>query len=70
LLGGWHDCVVQLQLLEQLGVSALAEELRATIAERRRRRLVEIRATVAEDCLFGPPRCQPTGASASKALFG
>jgi CHAD domain-containing protein len=70
LLGGWHDCVVQLQLLEQLGVSALAEELRATIAERRRRRLVEIRATVAEYCLFGPPRCQPTGASASKALLG
>lgn len=70
LLGGWHDCVVQLQLLEHLGHSVLAEELRANIAERRRRRLVEIRATVAEDCLFSLPRCQPTGASASKALLG
>ncbi|MGK2927516.1 MAG: CHAD domain-containing protein [Lysobacterales bacterium] len=69
LLGGWHDCVVQLQLLERLGHSALAEELRATIAERRRRRLLEIRATVAEDCLFSSPRCQPAGTSVSKALF-
>ena len=55
LLGGWHDCVVQLQLLEQLGPSALAEALRATIAERRSRRLAEIRETVAGSPLFTPP---------------
>lgn len=52
LLGGWHDCVVQLQLLDQLGPSALAEALRATIAERRYLRLTEIRATVAGNTLF------------------
>ena len=52
LLGGWHDCVVQLQLLEQLGHSTLAEGLRATIAERRRQRLAEIGATVAGNPLF------------------
>jgi CHAD domain-containing protein len=52
LLGGWHDCVVQLQLLDQLGPSALADALRATIAEHRRRRLEEIRASVAGNSLF------------------
>lgn len=56
LLGGWHDCVVQLQLLEQLGHSTLAEGLRATLAERRHQRLTEIRATVAGTSLFSRPR--------------
>ena len=56
LLGGWHDCVVQLQLLEQLGHSTLAEGLRATLADRRRQRLNEIRATVAGNALFSRPR--------------
>lgn len=52
LLGGWHDCVIQLQLLDELGPSTLTEELRAIIAERRRQRLAEIRAAVARQPLF------------------
>jgi CHAD domain-containing protein len=56
LLGGWHDCVVQLQLLEHLAHPTLAEGLRATIAERRHQRLAEIRATVAGNSLFSLPR--------------
>jgi CHAD domain-containing protein len=46
LLGGWHDCVIQLQLLDELAPSPLTEELRNTIADRRRQRLATIRETV------------------------
>lgn len=67
LLGGWHDCVVQLQLLDQLGPSAPAEELRATIAGRRARRLAEIRASVAESSLFRLALSKTTGEMASRA---
>lgn len=54
LLGGWHDCVVQAQLLEQLPPSPLVGELQEFIAERRQQRLAEIRAAAAGQELFRP----------------
>lgn len=54
LLGGWHDCVVQAQLLEQLPPSPLVVELQEFIAERRQQRLAEIRAAAAGQELFRP----------------
>ena len=52
LLGGWHDCVIQLQLLDELAPSPLTEALRTTIVDRRRQRLAEIRETVILQPLF------------------
>jgi CHAD domain-containing protein len=54
LLGGWHDCVVQAQLLEELPPSPLVGELQKFIAERRQQRLAEIRAAAAGQELFRP----------------
>jgi len=52
LLGGWHDCVIQLQLLDELAPSPLTEELRNTLVDRRRQRLADIRETVVLQPLF------------------
>lgn len=54
LLGGWHDCVVQLQLLDGLEPARVTEELRGTIADRRHRSLAEIREAVLRQPLFSP----------------
>jgi CHAD domain-containing protein len=52
LLGGWHDCVIQFALLDELAPSPLTEELRSTIVDRRRQRLADIRETVILQPLF------------------
>jgi CHAD domain-containing protein len=54
LLGGWHDCVIQLQLLDELAPSPLVADLRQSIAERRHQRLAEIREAVASQPLLRP----------------
>jgi CHAD domain-containing protein len=52
LLGGWHDSVIQLQLIDKLPPSPLAVELREAIALRRRQRLADIRAVVTAHSLL------------------
>lgn len=52
LLGAWHDCVVQLQMLEQFEAAPEHTALQAAIEERRLQRLAEIERTVADHPLF------------------
>jgi CHAD domain-containing protein len=52
LLGGWHDSVVQLQMLEQFEAAPEHAALQAAIGERRIQRLAEIERTVAGHPLF------------------
>jgi CHAD domain-containing protein len=52
LLGGWHDCVVQLQILDDAEPVPEHETLRAAIAQARVERLAEIEQTVADHPLF------------------
>ena len=52
LLGGWHDCVIQAQLLDILPHSPLIGELRDSVAQRRQQSLTEIRETVVRQPLF------------------
>lgn len=61
LLGGWHDCVIQLQLLDKLEPSTSQNQLRSTLIERRRQRLAEIRAAVAGNSLFHLSSSKATG---------
>lgn len=42
-LGGWHDAVIQLQLLDELPAAAVNSELREALSERRHARLAEVR---------------------------
>jgi CHAD domain-containing protein len=60
-LGGWHDCVVQLQLLDELQPAAgandpLLRELRDRIEALRRERLAGIREALARQYLLQPPK--------------
>jgi CHAD domain-containing protein len=52
LLGGWHDCVIQLALLDELPPSPLVAGLRRSLRQRRQQRLADIRAAVAKQSLF------------------
>ena len=52
LLGGWHDCVVQLQLLDELEPAPEHERLRDCIENRRVDELAEIQRTLADHPLF------------------
>lgn len=54
LLGGWHDSVVQLQLIEEEGPMPGQEALRDAIERRRAEGLAEIQRTVADHPLFVP----------------
>jgi len=63
-LGGWHDCVIQLQLLDELERGAPANdsvlrELREAIEALRRQRLAEIREAVAQQPLLQALRRGP-----------
>lgn len=62
LLGGWHDCVVQLQLLEGLPSTPYHDRLREVIGQKRREDLEEIRRAVR-----GHPLFEPSGASTTRA---
>ena len=52
LLGGWHDCVVQLQLLDELEPTPEHDHLRALIAQKEADELAEIERTVSAHPLF------------------
>jgi len=52
LLGGWHDCVVQLQLLDELEPTPEHELLRGLIAQKERDGLAEIERTLSDHPLF------------------
>ena len=52
-LGGWHDCVVQLQLLAEMEAALEHGMLSEAIAQRRGQRLAEIERSVAGHPLFG-----------------
>jgi len=52
LLGRWHDCVVQLQMLEEFEPAPEHTALQAVVEERRAQRLAEIGRTVADHPLF------------------
>jgi CHAD domain-containing protein len=52
LLGGWHDCVVQLQLLDELEPAPEHECLRECIEKKRVDELAEIQRTLAGHPLF------------------
>jgi CHAD domain-containing protein len=52
LLGGWHDCVIQLQLIDELPPSPLVAGLRKSLKQRRQQRLADIRAAVAGQSLL------------------
>jgi CHAD domain-containing protein len=52
LLGGWHDCVIQLQLIDELPPSPLVAGLRKSLKQRRHQRLADIRAAVAGQSLL------------------
>jgi CHAD domain-containing protein len=69
LLGGWHDCVIQLQLIDELPPSPLLPGLRDSIAQRRHQRLAEIRAAVASQSLFRlcDGRMETSGRQSSRA---
>jgi CHAD domain-containing protein len=54
LLGGWHDCVVQLQMLQEMGPAPEHDVLGAVIATRRAERIAEIETTVEGHPLFAP----------------
>jgi len=52
LLGRWHDCVVQLQMLDEFEEAPEHTALRSAIEQRRIERLADIEATVADHPLF------------------
>ena len=52
LLGGWHDCVVQLQLLDELEPIQEHDHLRALIGKKEAGDLAEIESTVSGHPLF------------------
>lgn len=52
LLGSWHDCVVQLQMLREMDAAPEQEILGEKIAARKIQRLAEIQHTVAAHPLF------------------
>lgn len=55
LLGSWHDCVVQLQLLDDMEPSPEHEALRAAIGRLRAEQLALIEQAVAGHSLFAAP---------------
>ena len=65
LLGSWHDCVVQLQLLDDMEPSPEHEVLRAAIGQLRAEQLAQIEQTVAGHPLFAPPVPDQTHSSSS-----
>ena len=69
LLGGWHDCVVQLQMLETLQHAPEHEALRVAIERMREQRLAEIQAAVTGHVLFAPPG-ESSSSERSSALSG
>jgi len=62
LLGGWHDCVVQLQLLEDLQCAPGCDRLRDVIAKKAREDLEEIKRAVSGHALFESSRASATSA--------
>jgi CHAD domain-containing protein len=62
LLGGWHDCVVQLQLLEELPSTPHNDRLREVIDEKRKEDLEAIERSVS-----GHPLFEPSGSFATRA---
>lgn len=62
LLGGWHDCVVQLQLLEELPSTPHHDRLREVIDKKRMEDLEEIKRAVS-----GHPLFEPSGSFATRA---
>jgi CHAD domain-containing protein len=55
LLGSWHDCVVQLQLLDDMEPFPEHEALHAAIGQMRAERLAQIEQAVAGHSLFAAP---------------
>ena len=54
LLGSWHDCVVQLQLLDELDPTPYHDHLRGMIEQKRVQELAEIQKAVEHHPLFEP----------------
>jgi len=52
LLGRWHDCVVQLQMLDEFEEAPEHAALKAAIRQRRKEQLADIEVTVADHPLF------------------
>ena len=69
LLGSWHDCVVQLQILDDMESTPEHEALRAAIGQMRSERLAEIEQTVAAHPLFSAPDPDQTD-SRSRSVSG
>jgi CHAD domain-containing protein len=69
LLGGWHDCVAQLHMLDSLEDAPENDALRTVIEQRRVQRLAEIQAAVAGHSLFAPRDNSSTSAR-SRSLRG
>jgi CHAD domain-containing protein len=69
LLGSWHDCVVQLQILDDMEPAPEHEALRVAIGQMRAERLAEIEQTVAAHPLFAAPDPDQTN-SRSRSVSG
>jgi CHAD domain-containing protein len=69
LLGGWHDCVVQLQILDDLEPAPEHEALRAAVAKMRVEQLAEIEQAVADHPLFLSP-APGQASSSSRSVSG
>lgn len=69
LLGGWHDCVVQLHMLETLEPAPEHDALREIIEQLRGQQLAEIQAAVAGHMLFAPPG-KSSSSERSRSLSG
>jgi CHAD domain-containing protein len=54
-LGEWHDTVIQLQLLDELGADKVHIRLRKLISGKKRRSLSQTRALLAAQSIFVPP---------------
>lgn len=65
LLGSWHDCVVQLQLLEELETTPDHDHLRGVIEQKRVQGLAEIQQAVEDHPLFEPSSSTTRARSAS-----
>lgn len=65
LLGGWHDCVVQLQMLEELEPAKDHQHLHAVIERKRVQELANIQQAVKDHPLFEPSNSTTRARSAS-----
>ena len=66
LLGGWHDCVVQLQLLDELEPAPEHERLRSLIEQKQAADLAEIERTLSDHPMFDDQASSNTSARSAR----